>query len=71
MADALRARVSEAIVRFLEPHIQSIITERILKYDAHLVGHGAIKRITHNVSSEDRNTSSGHQHAFVENYSSH
>jgi len=40
MADSIRARISGAIVNFLEPHIQSLITDRILLFRRKLIADG-------------------------------
>jgi len=68
MTDSLRARMSRAIVRFLEPQIQSIITERILKYNDHLVNNGAIKEIVfdHSLALTDEENSLLAEMPFVE-----
>ena len=40
MADSIRARISRAIVMFLEPQIQSLITDRILLFRRKLIEQG-------------------------------
>ena len=61
MAYTFKARIIQAIVKFLEPQIQCIITDRILKYNEHLVKHGAIKRVVHQGPLGDCNVPSNPQ----------
>jgi hypothetical protein len=40
MADTFKARFKAAVIRFFEPQLQAIITDRILKFRAKLIEHG-------------------------------
>lgn len=40
MTDTIRSRISAAIVLFLEPQIQTLITDRILLFRAKLIEQG-------------------------------
>ena len=42
MADSIRARISGAIVSFLEPQIQGLITDRILLFRRKLMQDGLV-----------------------------
>ena len=42
MADSIRARISSAIVKFLEPQIQTMITERIRLFRRKLILDGLV-----------------------------